>query len=146
MQRLYPYYVKINNRTDLYQLQDGRFQLIKQGPLDSKMVGYKYVLVKNSVADYLHSLGIERVTFKPAIVWNRASDTEDLSYTQVLVNHHFNTEDINDLDIEGSQFLIMDQRYLFVTPGLKSKLEKSSLGWTFSAGLSSFFGEKGNTQ
>tara|TARA_B110000196_G_C21144824_1_gene665964 strand:+ start:560 stop:970 length:411 start_codon:yes stop_codon:yes gene_type:complete len=135
---MHPYHVEIFNQTDLYQLNDGRFQMIKSGPLDSVMVGFKYILVKNSIADTLKELDIDRVTFKPAIIWNRKNDTEDLSYTKMEVSHHFESENLNDIDIEGSQFLLLDNRYLFVSPELKVKLEASTLNWTFSKGFGNF--------
>ena len=135
---MHPYHVEISNQTDLYQLNDGRFQLIKQGPLDPVMVGFKYILIKNSIAEHLKGMAIDRVTFKPAIIWNRKDDVEDLSYTKIEVNHHFDSESMNDIDLDGSQFLLMDNRYLFVTPELKIKIDASPLNWSFSEGFGSF--------
>ena len=135
---MYPYHLEINNQTDLYQLNDGRFQLIKPGPIAPVMVGFKYILVKHSIAVYLKALDIDRVKFNPAIIWHRKEDIEDLSYTQIEVNHHFDSQNMNALNLDGSKFLLMDNRYLFVTPELKTKLETSPLNWTFSEGFSNF--------
>ncbi len=135
---MYPYHVEVDNQTVFFQLSDGRFQFIKPGPLAPVMVGFKYVLIKKSIADILKEVNIERISFKPAIIWNRKDDFEDLSYCQMIVNHHFNSENLIDLNLDGLQFLLMDERYLFVTPKLKIKLEKLPLDWKFSEGFGNF--------
>ncbi|MFN3014559.1 hypothetical protein ACK1CN_01345 [Vibrio coralliilyticus] len=132
------YHVEITNQTNLNQLNDGRFQMIKQGRLDPVMVGYKYVLVKNTIAEILKKLDIQGVTFKPATIWNRKEDIEDHSYTQLEVNQHFDSANTNDLDLSGLQFLVMDNRYLFVSPELMLKLGNSGIKWAFSKGFSNF--------
>ena len=135
---MYPYHVEISNQIGLYQLHDGRFQLIKQGPLEPVMIGYKYILLKNSIADQLKVLDIDRIKFKPAIIFNRKEETEDDSYTQMEVNHHFEPGSIHDLNLDGLQFLLLDHRYLFVTPDLKICIEALGINWEFSKGLSNF--------
>lgn len=133
-----PFYFEIHNKTDLYELNDGRFQLIKDGPLDPIMVGFKYILVKTDISEYFQSLGIERVTFEPTTLWNRKTDSEDFSYMKMIVNHHFSSSDLNDINLDGYQFLLMDNHYLFFTPLLKNTLEASNKGFVFSEGLSNF--------
>jgi hypothetical protein len=60
---MYPYYVEISNQADLYQLNDGRFQLVKQGPLDSTMVGFKYIVLKSIIADLLKKLELSALSW-----------------------------------------------------------------------------------
>lgn len=135
---MYPYHIEIKNEVDLYQLNDGRFQLINPGEISQIMSGYKYLLVENELADYLKSLEIDRVTFEPATVWDRRNDKEYRNYQKVIVNHHFTSSDINDIDLSGRQLLLMDNKYLFASPELKKVLQESPFSISFSKGLSNF--------
>ena len=38
---MYPYYLYIENEVDLYQLKDGRYQIMKKGNVSPIMIGYK---------------------------------------------------------------------------------------------------------
>lgn len=133
-----PYYLEIENDTGLYQLNDGRYQLIKKGRVDPVMVGFGYVLVEDEVATYFQSLGIERVRFEPAVIWDRSDNSEYPNYQRMIVNHRFSPSEIDDIDLDGKQFLVMDNQYLFASPELKALLEQSSFGFQFSLGLSQF--------
>ncbi len=135
---MYPYHIEIVNETGLYQLKDGRYQITKKGNISPVMIGYKYILVENTIAEYIQSLEVERVTFKPAIIWARSVDVEHSNYQEMVVNHHFDSSQINDLDLEGKQFLLMDNQYLFASSELKSILSDSDIVIEFSEGLSRF--------
>ena len=135
---MHPYHVDISNSVDLYQLNDGRFQLTKNGSIDPIMVGFRYILLKNSIADSIKELGVKGVSFKPAIIWDRQSNYEDNSYMQMNVDTQLNSDSIGSINLHGTQFLLMDERYLFVTPELKAKLELSSVIWEFSHAFSNF--------
>ncbi|MEE8058423.1 MAG: hypothetical protein V3T17_11400 [Pseudomonadales bacterium] len=102
------------------------------------MVGFKYVVVEAEIAAYLWGLELERVSYKPATIWDRNSGTEHANYEQIIVNHHFESGQINDTDIDGKQLLLMENRYLFASPELKVDLEKSVFNFKFSAGLENF--------
>ncbi|MFT4906919.1 MAG: hypothetical protein ACI978_000994 [Oleispira sp.] len=138
------YHFEIENSVDLYQLNDGRFQIIKKGVLAPIMIGYKYILVEKDIATYFMGLGIDRVSFEPAIVWDRKSDSENIDYVSMRVNHHFDTTDIGDIgdigdiDCSGTQFLIYDNQQLFVSCELKVELEKLPYKFTFTEGFSHF--------
>jgi len=56
----------------------------------------------------------------------------------VVINQHFDSDQINDIDLDGKRFLVMDKRYLFVSPELKLILEKSKHRFVFSEGLTGF--------
>ena len=135
---MYPFNLSVCNQVGLFKLADVRYQPIKKGPIDSIMVGHEYVLVQKDIAEYFKSLNIERVMYSPAIIWDRPSNVEYDGYVELLVNHHFCQDQINDLDIDGRQFLIMNNEYLFVTPELKNILECSDFGFEFTEGLSYF--------
>lgn len=133
-----PYHVETSSPIDLYQLGDGRFQVTKRGNAGDFISGFKYLLVRSKIADVLKTMDIDRVSFKPAVIWDRKTDEEDHSFTQMVVNHHFDSENLNDINTEGSQFLILDNRYLFVSPELKGRLEPMNLGLIFSRGFGDF--------
>jgi len=135
---MYPYHIYVENEVDLYQLDDGRYQTLKKGDISPIMIGYKYVLVENKVVEYFQNLEIERVTYKPATIWSRRTDAENSNYQEMIVHHHFESSQINDVDLDGRKFLLMDDRYLFSSPELKSVLSGSDLGLEFSEGLSHF--------
>ena len=132
------YHFEIENSVDLYQLNDGRFQIIRKGVLAPMMIGYKYILVEKDIATYFMELGIDRVRFEPAIVWDRKSDSENIDYVSIRVNHHFDTTEIGDIDCSGTQFLLYDNQQLFVSSELKAELEKSPYKFTFTEGFSHF--------
>jgi hypothetical protein len=102
------------------------------------MIGHKYVLVKKEIAEYFKAIDVERVTYEPAIIWERSTDTEHTDYVRLLINHHFETSQIDDIDISGKQFLLMDNNYVFVTPTLNSELEQSKYDFQFSEGMTNF--------
>jgi len=135
---MYPYSLEIENEVDLFHLSDGRYQLIKSGKISPIMSGFKYLLVEDEIASYLQSLEIERVTYSPAIIWDRKNDIEHKNYQSMNINHHFESGEISDIDLTGKQFLLMGNRYPFVTPELKSTLENSPYNFKFSHGLSNF--------
>lgn len=125
----------------LYQLDDGRFQIIEKGNLEPFMSGYGYVLVERGLADFLEQLNAERVSFKDAIVWDRASNTEYTTYRQILINQHFSHDQIQDLNVDGIRMLMMGNEYPFASPLLKQELENSRFSYLkFSEGLNGFAG------
>ena len=86
----------------------------------------------------LQELEVERVSFEPATIWNRKTDTEYTDYQKLSVHRHFSSADLNDIDLDGKQFLVMDLDYLFVTPELKKALETTKLNLKFGEGFSKF--------
>lgn len=135
---MYPFHLEISNKVDLYQLNDGRYQLTADGPVEKMMIGHKYILLQNEIVDVLLDLGVERAVFEPATIWNRKTDTEYSDYQKMSVHRHFASSDLNGIDLDGTQFLVMDNHYLFVTPELKSALETTKLNLEFSEGFSNF--------
>lgn len=133
-----PYHLDTNNNpVNLYQLDDGRYQMIEQGSISYLIIGYKYVLVSAELFELLKTLNIENISFKEARVWNRKTN-EEFEYQQIIVNQHFMPDQINDINLGGLRFLLMSNQYLFVSPELRAVLEKSKFEFRFSEGLSHF--------
>ena len=133
-----PYYLNVCNEVGLFKLSDGNYQLIKQGKVEPLMVGYNYVIAEKGLADFFQSLDIERVSFEPTTIIDRSSNEEYSNYVKMVITQHFDSDQINDIDLDGSRFLVMDKRYLFVSPELKSILEKSKYQFVFTRGLAGF--------
>jgi hypothetical protein len=123
----------------LYELSDGRFQIVEKGELTPFMSGYGYVLVRPDLAEFLEQLEIERVTIEDAIVWDRASNTECKTYKRLRLNHHFTSDQIKDINVEGIKLLVMDNELVFASPMLTASLKKSHFTYLkFSEGLDGF--------
>jgi hypothetical protein len=135
---MYPYYLNICNDVDLFRLSDGRFQLIEQGKLEPLMVGYNYVIAEKELADYFLSLDIEGISFEPTKIFDRSEGKDYSNYVKLVIGQHFDSYQIADIDLDGKRFLVMDKRYLFVSPELKSILAKSDFSFVFTEGLTDF--------
>lgn len=123
----------------LFQLADGRFQLIEDGPLAPFMYGRGYFLVERPLADFLRQLNLERVRLEPAVIWHRRIDREYLSHEHLLVNQYFTLDQINDIDLDGERLLSMNDEYLFASRAMKDRLEAGAFRYLcFSLGLSEF--------
>lgn len=135
-----PFYLHTNEIAPrLYELSDGRLQIVEKGELTPFMSGYGYILVRPDLAEFLEQLEIERVTIEDAIVWDRASNTEYRSYKRLRLNHHFTSDQIKDINVEGISLLVMSNEFVFASPMLTANLKKSHFTYLkFSEGLDGF--------
>jgi hypothetical protein len=140
---MYPYSVdsKISS-VGLYLLDDGRFQMTKQGNLSPFMHGCDYILLENKLADFLASLDIQLIEIKDAIVWNRGKNEEYTAYKELAFKksiRYITEENINYLDFQGLQVYLLAPNHLFVSPELKELLQKSGFDYLrFGEGFSLF--------
>lgn len=136
----YPYSVESKIRAvDLYQLNDGRFQMIRQGNLSPFMQGVDYILVETKLAKFLETLDISHIEFVDAVVWDRGIDKEYKNYKQLIVRQYFTEENIAHLDLRRLQMYLFGLNYLFVSPELKELLENSEFDYLkFSEGFRNF--------
>ena len=135
---MYPYSLTFESNTFLIELSDGRFQLMGEKEIEPVLIGHKYILVEKDIAKKFESSGAERFITQDAIIWNRQKNIEYSTHVKMVVNHHFKSDEINDIDLDGKQFLLMDNKYLFVSLELKSVLEKQFSDFKFTKGLSHF--------
>jgi hypothetical protein len=123
----------------LYELADGRFQLVQHGPVAPLMTGYRYLLVETRLAEFLQTLPIERVRYEPAVLFNRGTGEESRTHWRVHVSQYFGPPDLRDMALDGMRILTMSDEYFFVTAELKSALEASPFRYLrFSEGFSDF--------
>ena len=123
----------------LYQLRDGRFQMIKQGNLSPFMNGFDYILIDEELAGFLNSVDISHIEIIDAIVWNRETEVEYKNYRQLVVNKYFTEENFQTQNLKGMQMYMYGNGNLFVSPELKELLEKSKFDYlSFSEGYIRF--------
>ena len=105
-----------NEVVRLYWLKgSSKFQTIQDGEIGPVMIGHEYVVFSNNTADWFKSLDLEGVRFEPTIVWNRKQETDYSEYQKAIIYNHFTSENINDTNISGRRFLVMENQYLFAT-------------------------------
>jgi hypothetical protein len=138
---MYPYSVvsKDLNAVSLYKLNNGRFQLVRDGKLLSFLSGCNYILVDSELAGFLDSLNISQIEFKDAIIWDRELNAENKNFKELVVKKSFEfSETFEDVELRGLQMYLYGEN-LFVSPELKKVLENSKFNcFSFSAGWSFF--------
>ena len=124
---------------DLYQLKDGRFQIITKGKITPLMIGYGYTLVEKKFAEYLEHLNLPRLEIEDAIIYDPIDKNETTTHRQLKIGQHFSADIIRDIDLEGERLLLMNNRHVFASPKLKKRFEDSDFDYLrFSVGLSEF--------
>lgn len=127
----------------LFELSDGRFQLLAAGEVGPFLPGSGYLLVERKLAEFLSEHDVQRIVFEDAVLFDRSSGKEFRTHVRVLVRQFFTAEQINDLDVTGLRLLAMNDEYYFASPELKDCLEQSSFDYLrFSQGLEGFAGER----
>lgn len=125
-----------------FQLQDGRFQFIRETPLAPFMAGFGYLLVERSFGDHLRGLALERVGILPAVIWNRRTNEHLLTHDSISIGQSFEMDQINDLNTDGPRLLVLGKEYVFASPELRQMLIDSPFDWlTFTKGRTGFVGE-----
>lgn len=125
----------------LFELDDGRFQLLEATEIGPFLPGYGYLLVERELAEFLTEHDVERIACEDAVLFDRPSNREFRTHVRVHVRQYFTSEQINDLDVTGLRILTMNDEYYFVSPALKEQLEKTTFVYLcFSEGLQGFSG------
>ena len=120
----------------LYELADGRFQLIEDGPIAPLMVGSGYVLVENRLAEFLRKFPLERVRFEQATIWHRRTGEEHRTHERLIVSQLFSSDQINDLNLEGCRLLSLGDEHLFASPELAEQLSSGDFPYLrFNEGM-----------
>lgn len=129
----------VESHARLHQLADGRFQVVEEGELAPLMTGYEYVLVERDFAEYLSDLGLFGLTIVDAIIYEPWLKQEFRTHRELQINHHFYGDEIDEVDLKGERFSVMDDQHVFVTEPLKERLEASPFKYLcFTAGLYGF--------
>jgi hypothetical protein len=125
----------------LYELPDGRFQIMGAGRVAPMMTGYEYVLVEQQLAAYFAALDIPRPEIIDATIYDARRKQEILTHRQLRIGQQFSCDMIRDIDLDGERLLLMDARYVFVSPLLCERLKSSQFSYRrFTEGLGEFPG------
>ena len=125
----------------LFELNDGRFQLLEAAPIGPFLSGPGYLLVERNLGEFLVEQGVERIACEDAVLFDRPSDTEFRTHVRIRVGQYFKSDQIYDLDLAGPRLLTMNDEYYFASPDLRDRLQQAPFGYlTFSEGLSGFAG------
>ena len=131
----------LETHPQLYQLADGRFQIMEEGDLAPLMVGYEYVLVERALAEYVAGFDLPGLRVSEAVFYDPRRQQEVRTHRQLHIDERFSSDMIRDIDLTGERFLLMGDVYLFATPLLKRRLEDSTFKYLrFTAGLDEFVG------
>jgi hypothetical protein len=123
----------------LFELEDGRFQLLEAAQIGPLLGGPGYLLVERKLGSFFVELGLERITCDDAVLFDRPNGTEFRTHVRVRVGQYFTPDQIRDLDLTGLRLLTMNDEYYFVSPALRNLLEQSPFDYlTFSEGLTGF--------
>jgi hypothetical protein len=123
----------------LFELRDGRFQLMEQGALSPFMAGRGYLLVEHDLAVFLKQAKVQRVTFEPVVLFTPVTGEEFRSHVRIYVSQFFRENELLDLDVTGRRMLTLNDQYYFASPELKALLAASPFRYLdFSEGLSGF--------
>lgn len=123
----------------LFELADGRFQVVSHGQLAPLMGGYGYLLVEKGLADFLASLQLERVSYEPVAFFFPSTGEEVRTHVRIRVSQFFTAQDLRGLALDGLRLMTMNDRYYFVSEELKGELEQSGFSYLqFSEGLTGF--------
>ena len=127
----------------LYQLSDGRFQIMEEGDLAPLMFGKEYILVESRLAEYIEVLDLPRLEVVEAVIYDPRRRREIRNYKELRIGERFSSDMIRDINLEGERFFLMDGSSVFVSPALKERLEASPFAYLrFTEGLSEFVGEE----
>jgi hypothetical protein len=116
---------------------------MEEGGLAPMMVGYEYVLVESALAEYIEILELPRLEVIAAVIYDPRQNQEIRTYRQLRISHHFSSDMLREINLDGEKFLIMSGTYLFVSPLLKQRLDASPFKYLrFTEGLSEFAGKE----
>lgn len=135
-----PFCVDCTEQADsLYRLQDGRFQLIYDGPIAPLMIGFEYSLAEHKLADFLASRPLAGLRTEPATIFRPLTGEEYDTHRQLLISRQVPYDEIAQLETHGEEILIMGASHVFVSDDLKRALEAAGFSYLeFSEGLSDF--------
>lgn len=123
----------------LFELDDGRFQLLDAAEVSPFLPGYGYLLVEKRLSEFLVEHGVVRIVCQDVVLFDRPSGKEFRSHARIRVKQYFTPEEINDLDLTGLRLLTMNDEYYFVSKELKELLELARFDYLrFSEGLDGF--------
>src|SRR5688500_4520200 len=88
----------------LHRLQDGRFEIVRDGALAPILTGYGYVLATQAVVEILRAEGVS-VPDRAAIVYDPATKVETIGYRELHVTGVISPETVDATDTSEQLWL-----------------------------------------
>jgi len=135
-----PFFIECRSfQIRLFELANGRFQLLEAGEVAPFLPGYGYLLVERRLAEFLIERAVERIHCERVVLFDRTSGKEFRTHVKIRVQQYFRPDQIHDLDLVGLRLLTMNDVNYFASPELKDLLQKSGFDYlSFSEGLGRF--------
>jgi hypothetical protein len=134
-----PFRVETEEQASLYRLRDGRFQIVQEGPLRVLMSGPSYILASTALYDLLYSSAPDDLVGEPRVLYHPVTRSEIAGYIELLIHNSVSEDSVYEVNTEGMRIWVMEATYLFVSPALRSVLERKFTGLQFSPGCSNIF-------
>jgi hypothetical protein len=93
------YHVVAPRQASLYRLNDGRFQVVRDGELSSILTGYGYVLVTEEVLRAFRRAGVSAVD-RPAVVFDSAASSQMATYREIEVTREVAPRTIDEIALD----------------------------------------------
>jgi hypothetical protein len=131
------FHVEPSLQAMLHRLKDGRFQIVRDGPLPDLMTGHRYILASDGLLATLLEFGAE-VTATPAILYHPVSRVESGGYQELHVARGVEPLTAAAMASQGGSLWVYNERHLFVSAALRRRLAERFRELTFSEGFSEF--------
>jgi hypothetical protein len=121
------------------RLRDGRFHLVKPGPIPCLLFGGDYILASESFAELLRELCSHCLDFRRTEIVQIATGEVYGSYFEVIPHDEITPESISKVSAAGFHAWCFGEKHLFVSPAVAEEIRKRGFDEvTFSAGFSHF--------
>lgn len=137
-----PFHVRCDQFAPIvYERSDGLIQLMEPIEPPPFIAAPDCLLIEPALAAFLQDLGIDGVTFSPAVLFDPISREEVHSHVRVRIGRYFTAADYKELELDGLRMMTLGDEYCFVSPALKALLEAAPFPYLiFSPGLQDFAG------
>ena len=135
-----PYFVETRNGSGrCVRLQDGRFHLVRPGPLTNLFYGSDHILVSESFADSLRDLCAQCLELQRRELVQIATGERFGYYYEVLPYDEITPTNMSSLHVSGCHAWHFGRSHLFVTPTVIEHIEQRGIGeLSYSLGFSRF--------
>jgi hypothetical protein len=121
------------------RLADGRFHLVKPGPLATLFYGGDSILASETFAGLLRELCSHCLDFRCAEIVQIATGERFGTYFEVLPRDKITPESIRNISAQGFHVWRYGSRHLFVTPAVAEEIQKRGFDdISFSPGFTHF--------
>lgn len=123
------------NPIGLYHKGNGLFRLYRVGDFEDMLLAHQYVLVRDTLAQFLADNSTNDVDFSEAVIYRQKTGERWTEYRIVRPSEEVTPGTIHKADATGLKLWHFDFGTLFVSPELKDLLEKAQWHLRFQVGF-----------